>query len=293
MIAPVIAALRRTAGIAVRRPRTGLWTLAALACALFMVGMAATTAATVDRWAAAHPGGGGVMVVYLGDGVDEARADAVVRELRALGGVQRAELVSAADSARRLTRALGSDPALLDGVDLASLPASVEVTLAPGVRDVAALSPRLRALRGAPDVADVVVERGGDAEDARLADALSTARSVSWTGAALFAALAAIIALAAVRVRLDRSPREAAVLELLGAPPGFTTIPIALAGALQGAIAAAIAAVALGAVARRLAASLSTIELVSPSFAALAGLVAIGAGVGLVGGCLAGVGRAP
>src|SRR6185436_8763042 len=128
---------------------------------------------------------------------------ALVGELRGLRGVERAELVSPAESARRLVRALGSDPALLDGVDPASLPASVEVTLAPGVREVVAMSPTVRALRGAPGVAEVVVEPGrddggdgGDGGGDRVAGALGTARGAAWTAAALLAGLALLIVLA-------------------------------------------------------------------------------------------------
>src|SRR5262249_38556716 len=121
------SALRRPARIAARRPRAGLWTLLALSCALFVAAAAVIAAEAVDRWAGAHPPRGGNLVVYLGDGVDEAHAQALVGELRALRGVERAELVSATESAHRLVRALGPDPALLEGVDIASLPASVEV----------------------------------------------------------------------------------------------------------------------------------------------------------------------
>jgi cell division protein FtsX len=276
-------ALRRTAAIATRRPRAALWTLAQLSCALFLIGIAVTTATAVERWTSGQPGSGGAMVVYLGDSVDEARAMALVGELRGLPGVLRAELVSSTDSASRLSHALGADPALLDGVDLATLPASVEVTLAPGVRDVAALSPTVRALRGAPGVAEVVVEPapGGDdaAGDARITAALSTARTLAWTGAALVSGLALVIMLAALRGRLARSPRETAVLELLGAPPGFTAIPLALAGALLSSVAAVFAALALALVSHGRLDSVSTIE--------LGALVALGALVGLVGGCLA------
>jgi cell division protein FtsX len=301
------AALRRTAKLATRRPGAALWTLVALSCALFLAGIAGIAAATVDRWAAAHPGHGGHMVVYLGDGVDPARAAALVGELGALRGVLRAELVTGAESASRLTRALGSDQALLDGVDVASLPASVEVTLAPGVRDVVAMSPTLRALRGSSGVADVVVEPGGgDGDDSgdggdRIAGLLRAARGVAWTAAGLFAALALVIALAAVRVRLDRSGREAAVLHLLGASPGFAAIPSALAGALHGALAAVLAALAIGLVLYGVGGApvwgtaggaVPALELASPPAAAIAALIAIGALVGLVGGGLAGVARA-
>lgn len=311
MIHPALSALRRTLALATRRSRAALWTLLALSCALFIVGIAVSTAATIDRFAGAQPGRGSNMVVYLGDGVDEARARALVVELRALRGVERAELVTAAESARRLVRALGSDPALLEGVDVASLPASVEVTLAPGVRDVVAMSPTVRALRGTPGVADVVVDPADPAADPtslpagagvvgsddRLARDLHTAPAVAWTGAAVLAALALIIMLAVIRLGFECSPREAAVLRLLGAPPGFTAIPSALAGALQGAVAAVVAAVALVVVFHGAlpgpGAQLGALALGSPPAAALGALIALGALVGFVGGGLAGVARAP
>lgn len=283
-------ALRRAGAIAIRRPRAAVWTTLALACALVVAAGAVIVAVAVDRWAAAHPGAGAGMVVYL-DGVDEARATALVGELAALRGVEHAELVPAEESARRLTRALGADPALLDGIDPASLPASIEARLAPGERDVAAISPTLRALRGAPGVADVVVEdAGGDP----LAQALATARGVAWPVAALFAGLALVIALAAVRVGLERSEREAAVLALLGASPAFTALASALAGGLRGACAALLAAPALGLVVHAYRAPLAATALgaAAAAPAALAALLGLGVLVGLVGGGLAGVARA-
>ncbi|TMQ05791.1 MAG: hypothetical protein E6J90_47960 [Deltaproteobacteria bacterium] len=269
----IAAAARRSLAIALRRPRAALWTTFALACALFLAGGAAIAAVAIDRWAAAHPGAGASMVIYLGDGVDEAGAAALVGELGRLRGVERAELVPAAESANRLTRALGADPALLEGIDLASLPASVEVRLAPGVRDV------------------VVEDGGGDP----VAGELATARAIAWAGAAVFAAIALLIALAAVRIGLDRPDREAAVLALLGASPGFTAIPSALAGALYGACAALLAALTLGLAVHASRLPLAAIELAAPDAsiaAGLLGLVALGGAIGLVGGGLAGVAHA-
>jgi len=289
VIYPAVAAVRRGASLAIRQPRAGAWTLIALASALFMVGLAGIAAMTIDGWAAAHPGSGGAMVVYLDDGVAPARAAALVDELRGLRGVERAELVAAEASARKLTRALGRDAALLDGVDPASLPASVEVVLAPGMRDVIAMSRTLRSLRAAPGVTDVVLE---DAGADQLAAVLQTARGVAWTGAGLFAGLALIIVLAAVRVRLAAAPREQAVLALLGAPTRFLAIPSALAGALHGAVAATVAALALGGVLQGRFGALAAIDVAAPPLVAIAALIGVGALVGFLGGGLAGVARA-
>jgi cell division protein FtsX len=295
VIARFLSALRRTGGIVADRPRAALWTLLALTCALFAVGVAAVAADNVDRWAQ-RPGDGASMVVYLGEGVPEARAQELLIELRALPGVEHAELVPPAESARRLQQALGADVSLLEGVELGSLPASVEVTLSPGVRDVVAISPTVRALRGAQGVDGVIVEDGGDD---RAASALHTIRAVAWGGAALFAGLALIIVLAAIRVRLDRSRDELAVAQLLGAGPSFHVIPTALAGALQGALAALLAALAVWggvqlygtAITDALATSLGPVELIVPTGIELVIFIAAGAGLGLVGGALAGASR--
>lgn len=297
MLAPHIAsALRRTARIAVDRPRAALWTMLALTAALFAVGLAGLTAIHVERWTRA-PQLGASMVVYLGDGVDEASARALTAELAKLPGVEHAELVAAAESAARLEQALGADSALLEGIDPDSLPASVEVTLAPGVRDVIAMSPTVRALRGAAGVDDIVVE---DAGAERIAGTLRTVRLVAWTGAALLGGLALIIVLAFIRVRLDRDERELTVMHMLGASPSFVVMPTALAGALQGALAALLAAIALAAsislygdsIAHALHGALGNVEVATPGLAMLAQFVALGAGIGFVAGALAGASRA-
>jgi cell division protein FtsX len=212
-------------------------------------------------------------------------------------GVDRAELVAATDSAARLQQALGADSALLDGVELASLPASVEVTLAPGMRDVIAMSPTVRALRGAQGVDDIVVE---DAGSERVAGTLGTVRLVAWSAAAFLAGLALLVALSAIRVCFERDEREIAIAQMLGASPFFLVVPTAFAGALHGALAALLAAVALyagiavygDAIITALHGALGAVELVPPAPMMCVLFVALGTAVGFVGGGLAGASRA-
>jgi cell division transport system permease protein len=268
------------------------WTLLALTAAMFAVGVAALTADHIDRWTR-DTHGSASMVVYLGEGVDEARATALAVELGKLPGIERAQLVPAAQSAARLQQALGADSALLEGVELAGLPASVEVTLAPGVRDVIAMSPTLRALKGSPAVDDIIVEDGGSE---RIAGTLGTVRRIAWVGAAFFAALALLVALALIRVRFERGERELAVAHLLGASPTFLLVPTAFAGAVQGTIAALLALGGLygvlmiygDAITVGLHGVLGTVEIALPAASACAMFVGLGALLGLVGGGLAG-----
>jgi cell division protein FtsX len=301
VIARLAAALRRTARIAVERPRTLIWSTLALTCALLAVGIAGLGAISVDQWNDQRPTASAGLVLYLGEGVTETRAQTLIGELRGLRGVERVELVPAAEAAKRLVASLGSGSSLLEGVDIQALPASVEITLAPGVRDVVAMSPIVRELRGTPGVADVVVE-DAPAQAATTSSALGTVRSIAWVVAALFAGLALLTALGSIRVRLDRSGklsdgrrREIEVIDLLGGGPGFLGIPIALAGALQGMFAALLAAALLllglhlygDSIASSLAGALGPVELAAPTFAMLALFIGGGTVLGLVGGGLA------
>ncbi len=298
MIPRLASALRRTAQIAADRPRAALWTVVAVTCALFALGLAAVTADNVDRWTSV-PRGGASMVVYLGEDVDAMRAQDLVRELAKLPGLEHAELVAPAETARRLEAALGSPgqtSPMLEGVDLASLPGSVEVTLAPGVKDVIALSPTVRALRGTQGVEDVVVE--DDGAD-RRSDTLAAVRAIAWIGAAVLSGLAVILVLAQIRVRLERDRREQRVLHLLGASPAFSLVPTALAGALLGLLSSLLAAGALAVVmsaygdvlAGALSGALGTVEIVAPALGQITLFVALGALLGGVGGGLAGASR--
>ena len=297
MIARLGSALRRTVRIALERPRATAWTLAAVACALFAVGAAAIAADNAARWAGARTGSGASMVVYLGEGADLPGAQRLAGELGRVPGVEHVEVVPPEETARRLQQALGDDPALLDGVDVASLPPSLEATLAPGMRDVLELSPTMAALRRAPGVAQVAIE---DAGENHVATTLATMRAISWTGAAVFGALGLVLVLAIVRLRLERGRREQAVLHLLGASPSYTIVPAALAGALHGALAALAAMIALAlalahwgdAIVHALSASLGSVHLVVPAAPELVLFVVLGAALGMLGGALAGASRA-
>ena len=275
-------ALHRTWRLLTDRPRLAAWTLAVAICVLAVAGAALVIVDHVDSWTTAPRTGGGSMVVYLGEGVSDATAHQLVAQLGRVAGVDHAELVAPADAAKRLERALGADAALLDGVDLASLPATVEVTLAPGVRDVISMSPLLGALRANPGVEDVIVEDGGEA--ATSTDALSIVRAFVYAGAALLAGLAVIVVLAATRMRLESDRQEHAVLHLLGASPMFTIVPAALAGAALGLVASLGASLIVWI-------GIDRFDLGMPAVGAILLFIAAGAGLGMIGGGLAGVAR--
>jgi len=289
---------RAFAVLGARRGRL-LWAVAIMAAVVVALGAVRLVATNVDAWAARWRGGA-AMVVYLGEGTGEARAQAITAELAALPGVVRAEYVAPAEATRRLRAALGRSEALLDGVDAEALPATVEVVLEPGARDVVAASPLLAALRGSDAVDDV--DLGGEWVD-QLAAAIGAAKEVGWSLAFLLALAAALAVAGAVRLALAEDPAEASerhVARLLGASRAYFVTPTALAGALLGALGALVGAGILALLIHRHGAALAAPmtrafgadALVVPTAREWALLVGLGAGLGLLGGLLAGARRA-
>jgi len=290
-VARVTNALRRTFRIACERPRASLWTLLAATCALFALAAATLAADRVDQ-ASDTARGGASMVVYLGDGMDDAHAGKLADEPLVIAMPLALSRTPPAESAKRLEQALAGDPAMLEGVDRGALPASIELQLAPGVRDVLAMSPTITALRGSPGIVDVVVE---DAGADKMADTLGSLHTIGWTAAAVLAVLAVVVVIAALRIRLERGKQEKAALNLLGAGPAFTIVPTALAGALHGIVAALLAAgglvAAIAVYGDDLARAIGSVDL-APAVGELALLVAAGAVLGMLAGGLAGASRA-
>ncbi|MCX5742442.1 MAG: permease-like cell division protein FtsX [Proteobacteria bacterium] len=292
MIHRLASALRRTLRIAGQgmdgSRRATLWTLLVLVCAATAAAIGGVAARSIEIAAAATPPPAGAsMVVYLTETASDDTARGLVTQLTGMAGVERAELVSSAETSKRLTRELGES--LHDDLAANGLPVSIEVTLAPGVHDVIALSPALQALRTSAGVEDVVVAEA----DAAPGSPLRSLRVIAWFAAALFGGLALVIILATVRVRLERGRQERQVAELLGAHPGFFAIPTALAGALGAALAGGIAAALVYAGITTwgdaIAPVLGNVELAMPAPAEIAMFVGALGLLGLVGGALAGV----
>jgi cell division transport system permease protein len=283
--------LRRTVRILIGRPALVAWAVGAVAAALVAVAVVHLAAQNIDAWTGSWRGGAS-LVVYLAPGVSDEQVAALGDELSGVVGVERVEHVPSSEAARRLRAALGNRSELLDGVDTAALPSSLEITLTQGTRDVAAASPIVDALRSSPAVEDV--ELTGEWVD-QLGAVLAGLRGIAWSLGALLGGLAVWIIAASLRLALHGLDGEARVARLLGASSAFVRAPALLAGAVQGAAGAllAIAGVWLvhrsasddiaGAVGR----VLGSVRIAFLPAAQLGLLVAAGAALGLVGGFLA------
>jgi cell division transport system permease protein len=291
MRARLVSAARRIARAAVHRPGRLVWAIGAIAAALMAFAVLHLAARNLDAWTNTWTGEAS-MVVYLDEGVGDDRARALADELRDIKGVRAVEYVPSAEAARRLRASLGRHGDLLDGVDDAALPASREIVLDPGVRDVAAASPIVDRLRATDGVEDV--ELVGDWVE-QVGTVLAALRTAAWALLALLGGLAIWICAATARLRVAGVAEEARVAELLGAPTGFVRWPHVIAGALHGAVGGGLACLGLWIVHRaaagRIAAALASVMGdVRVSFlpgAQLALVIGLGAALGLIGSALA------
>jgi cell division transport system permease protein len=289
--ARVASAFRRTGRLVARRPRLAMWATLGVIAAAVAFGTALLAARNLEQWADRWRGGA-TMVVYLEPGAATDRGTAIATELGAIAGVVRAEYVTADEAARRLRTALGADDALLAGVEASALPASIELVLEPGARDVVAASPLFASLRTA-DAVDSV-ELVGEWDD-RIGGLLGGLRTAAWTLAALFGVLAIIAVASTLRLRLAGSADEARVARLLGAGPAFLLAPSVLAGAIHGLIGAALALPVLFYLHRELGPAIGASvtraigggELVFLSSTGVMTIVLAGCAVGALGGVLA------
>ncbi|WP_428263583.1 cell division protein FtsX [Haliangium sp.] len=281
---------RAGAGLA-RSPAASAAVVGAVAVGFLLVGAVHLLAHNLDdltrTWA-----GGAHMVVYLEDGADADEIERLREALIALPGVTRATHITQAQALARLRRSLGHDDSLAilleDDRGATMLPASIEVTFAAGVHEVARAHPLVARVEAATAVEEVVFV-GDDGE--RLEPLMSGLRYGMWGFLGLMALACVYVVAITMRLRARAHRREAEILAIVGATSAFVRGPMLVAGAAQGVLGAIVALVALGvgfaAVAEIARAALheavgaGSIHFLPPAHLAI--FVAAGAGVGLFG----------
>jgi cell division transport system permease protein len=236
---------------------------------------------------------GASMVVYLQPDVSDSLGQQMASDLQALTGVEHAFYVSAAESERRLRTVLSGSEPLLDGIEANSLPASVELRLQAGVRDVIEISEPYRALMqsGLSDEVEIV----GEVEEQSSA-ALNQLGQLAGGCSLVLAALAMLITFVMARICLPVSRSDLAMAQMLGASPVFLRMPAIVAGAMFGALTATIAVAIVtllqsyagAAVQHWLATAVDDFALPWMSIAEVFYAIALLAGCGSIGGLMAG-----
>lgn len=235
-------ALRGTA----RRPVVSVLSTGAIGVSLLLVGLVGLAATNVsrltERWDRNVQ-----MVIYLEDDVTPERARVIGDVLGGLAAVERVDYVPPDMAHRRLVETLGARRELLDDVEAGFLPASLEVRLAGGVREVASASPVIEKLRRTPGVEEV--ELLGDWVQ-RLSSLLGALRAAALALALLVGGACTYIIAGTIKLGMYARREELDVLRLVGATDGFIRLPLIVEGALHGLLGAGLAASGLYAVYR-------------------------------------------
>lgn len=218
-----LAAFRRTPVL------TGL-SAAMIALSLFVVGLFGVAAHNI-RLVLDQVESRVAVVAYLHDDATTAQVEAMQTELRKLSQVRDVLYISRRQAYEVARRQLTDFESIFSELDGNPFPASLEVTLQPGQRNADAVH-RLAGLIGDfPFVEDV--RYGQDWLDkVYLLRRVAGAAALVVGGA--FAAVAALIIGAAVRLAIFARREEIAIMRLVGATDGFVRRPFLLEGLLTG-----------------------------------------------------------
>lgn len=223
------------------KPLIQLVAVGTIALSLLLVGAVELLARDVRQLARGW-GGEVQMTVYLEDGISAARTQKVAAALAKLPGVAAVRTVDAHEAWTRLRRSLGTRAELLDGVEESFLPASIEVSLQPGVAEVLRAHPAFERLRHTAGVEEIEL-MGGWAK--RLRDVEQLLSQAGLAVAALVLCACLYIVGSTIRLGVFARRDEIEIWKLVGATDGFVKAPFVVEGALQGALGAALAAALL------------------------------------------------
>src|SRR6266702_6173663 len=171
------------------------------------------------------------VVAYLLPGAPVEAVAQALKDIEAFPEVQSATYVSEDDALARARAELVELRDVMQELERNPLPASIEVKLKPGCRDVEHVNAVAERLRGFGFVDDVRYGRDWVANVDRLRQ---IAAAVGLVVGAAFAVVAIIIIGTTIRMAVLQRSREIAIMRLVGATNGFIRRPFLLQGAIKG-----------------------------------------------------------
>ncbi|HET6346911.1 MAG TPA: permease-like cell division protein FtsX, partial [Myxococcota bacterium] len=224
-----LAYFSRTALSALRRsPWVSVLCAGTIGVALLLVGTYAMMLQNLEGLTRVW-GRAGNVSCYIAATVPKDRWDGVRRNLAALPGVERAQLVTPAEALARF-RARGTDAAtLVEGVSEDILPAAVELSVQGGFTDLKAVGALAGAARA---VSGVEAVDFGEEEFSRLAGLIELLRYGGGVAGAFLAVATAFLVANTIRLTVYARRDEIAILRLVGATHGFIRVPFLMEGAL-------------------------------------------------------------
>jgi cell division transport system permease protein len=232
-----------------------------------------------------------LVTAYLEDGISEEALRELESRVRKVDGVESAEGISPDEALARFSDTVGSQSALLEGLDDNPLPASLEISLTPENRSAEGLEKIVGVIEGFDGVANL--SSGRDWVEGYLR-AVALLRGIGTGLGAILALATLLIVTNTIRLGIFTRRDELEILSLVGASRAFMNTPFLMEGALQGTVGGAIALGLLFALFSLVLPGLEFgLELLVGSaprfFSPMEGLmmIAIGGGLGLIGSAAA------
>ena len=232
-----------------------------------------------------------LVTAYLETGISEEALRELENRVRRVDGVESVEGISPDEALARFRDAVGSKSALLEGLDVNPLPASLEISLTPDRRSADGMAAVVGVIEGLAGVESL--SSGRDWVEGYLR-AVALLRSTG-TGLGAILALATLLIVAnTIRLGIFARRDELEILSLVGASRAFVHTPFLMEGVLQGTAGGVIALSLLFALFSLVLPGLEFgLELLvgsAPRFFSPAeslGLIGVGGGLGLIGSAAA------
>jgi cell division transport system permease protein len=178
------------------------------------------------------------VTAYLESDVSDKALRALQDRVLAIPGVEGVEALSQDDALERFRASVGSGSALLDGLDINPLPASLEISLLDDRRSAEGMEAVANVIEGLAGVESL--SSGRDWVEGYLR-AVALVRGIG-VGLGIILALATLLIVAnTIRLGIFARRDELEILSLVGASRPFVQTPFLLEGMVQGAAGGAIA----------------------------------------------------
>lgn len=171
------------------------------------------------------------VVLYLRENLKQGQTAMLQQTLAGCSEVVSIRSVSKAKALEEFRRTLAEDASLLDGLDVNPLPASLELSLNPGMEKPEQLKLFLQYLARRPEVESV---QGGVEWVQRLSNLLTAVRLVLFLLGGVLAVISLFITASTIHLTIDRRQDEIAVMHLVGASNWYIRLPFLFEGMLEG-----------------------------------------------------------
>jgi cell division transport system permease protein len=182
------------------------------------------------------------VMIYLNDDHTKLEADALVGALQKRPMVESATFITKADALARFKQELAELAEVVDSMEGNPLPASIEVKIAPGFRQIDQLEALAGSLNGKPGVEEVYYGK-------EWIEKMARAVSVFWifgVSVGIFLSSTAVFIISTtLKLAIHRRQEEIGVMRLVGATNKYIQAPFIIEGLLQGLLGASLSIGAL------------------------------------------------